>query len=170
MVYEGESQTHFLGWQQNTSRVQNKKPNSNMRTTTDMSHLLRVLIFEGELAASAKQNWPVVSTSYKNNYSFSKVTKKLSYSLIRTKRGKKLQKRWLLSYRLGELRLLTCQIRIKMLLMLYRAGDAEAVSKAIWNASPYQPDGIVDGKSLLELVTNPSPPCDFEYPFAGLQR
>ena len=48
--------------------------------------------------------------------------------------------------------------------------DAEAIRKAIWNASPYQPDGIVDGKSLLELVTNPSPPCDFEYPFAGLQQ
>ena len=48
--------------------------------------------------------------------------------------------------------------------------DAEAIRKAIWNASPYQPDGIVDGKTLLELVTNPSPPCDFEYPFAGLQR
>ena len=51
-----------------------------------------------------------------------------------------------------------------------QAGDGEAIRKAIWNASPYQPDGIVDGKSLLELVTNPSPPCDFEYPFAGLQR
>ena len=51
-----------------------------------------------------------------------------------------------------------------------QAGDSEAIRKAIWNASPYQPDGIVDGQSLLELVTNPSPPCDFEYPFAGLQR
>ena len=51
-----------------------------------------------------------------------------------------------------------------------QAGDAEAIRKAIWNATPYQPDGIVDGKSLLELVTNPSPPCDFEYPFAGLQQ
>ena len=50
------------------------------------------------------------------------------------------------------------------------AGDGEAIRKAIWNATPYQPDGIVEGKSLLELVTNPSPPCDFEYPFAGLQR
>ena len=48
--------------------------------------------------------------------------------------------------------------------------DAEAIRKAIWNASPYQPDGIVDGQSLLELVTNPSPPCDFEYPFAGLAK
>ena len=51
-----------------------------------------------------------------------------------------------------------------------QAGDGEAIRKAIWNASPYQPDGIVEGQSLLELVTNPSPPCDFEYPFAGLQK
>jgi twinkle protein len=51
-----------------------------------------------------------------------------------------------------------------------QAGDPQAIRVAIWNASPYQPDGIVDGKSLLELVTNPSPPCDFEYPFAGLQQ
>ena len=50
-----------------------------------------------------------------------------------------------------------------------QAGDSEAIRKAIWNASPYQPDGIVDGKSLLDLVTNPSPPCDFVYPFQGLQ-
>ena len=51
-----------------------------------------------------------------------------------------------------------------------QSGNAETIRKAIWNASPYQPDGIVDGKSLLELVTNPSPPCDYEYPFAGLQQ
>ena len=51
-----------------------------------------------------------------------------------------------------------------------QAGDTEAIRKAIWNAETYRPDGIVEGKSLLELVTNPSPPCDYEYPFAGLQQ
>jgi len=50
-----------------------------------------------------------------------------------------------------------------------QANDAEAVRRAIWDAKPYQPDGIVDGKSLLEQVTTPSPPCDYEYPFPGLQ-
>ena len=51
-----------------------------------------------------------------------------------------------------------------------QAGDTEAIRKAIWNAETYRPDGIVEGKSLLEIVTNPSPPCDYEYPFAGLQQ
>jgi len=49
------------------------------------------------------------------------------------------------------------------------AGDSEAVRKAIWDARPYRPDGIVDGKTLLELVTTPSPAADHDYPFQGLQ-
>jgi len=50
-----------------------------------------------------------------------------------------------------------------------QANDLEAVRRAIWDAKPYQPDGIIDGKSLLDLVTTPNPPCDHEYPFKGLQ-
>jgi len=49
------------------------------------------------------------------------------------------------------------------------AGDSEAVRRAIWDARPYRPDGIIDGKTLLELVTTPSPPSDHDYPFQGLQ-
>ena len=48
------------------------------------------------------------------------------------------------------------------------ANDPEAIRRAIWDAKPYRPDGIVDGKSLLELVTTPTPPSDYDYPFAGL--
>ena len=51
-----------------------------------------------------------------------------------------------------------------------QANDSQAIRKAIWDAKPYQPDGIVDGASLLELVTTPEPPCAHEYPFKGLQR
>jgi len=50
-----------------------------------------------------------------------------------------------------------------------QANDTEAIRKAIWDAKPYRPDGIVDGKSLLELVTTPSPPSDHDYSFVGLQ-
>ena len=52
-----------------------------------------------------------------------------------------------------------------------QAGDAEAI-RAVCNYDHvlYRPDGIVDGKTLLDLVTKPSKPCDHEYPFAGLQR
>jgi twinkle protein len=48
--------------------------------------------------------------------------------------------------------------------------DSQSVREAIWNAKPYRPDGIVDGKSLLELVTTPTPPSDHDYPFIGLQN
>jgi twinkle protein len=51
-----------------------------------------------------------------------------------------------------------------------QANDSEAIRRAIWDAKPYRPDGIVDGKSLLELVTTPNPPCDHEYPYLGLQQ
>lgn len=51
-----------------------------------------------------------------------------------------------------------------------QANDADAIRRAIWDAKPYRPDGIVDGKSLLELVTTPTPPADFEYPFQGLNN
>ena len=50
-----------------------------------------------------------------------------------------------------------------------QANDTESIRRAIWDAKPYRPDGIVDGKSLLEIVTTPSPQSDHDYPFAGLQ-
>ena len=49
------------------------------------------------------------------------------------------------------------------------ANDSHSVCKAIWDAKPYRPDGIVEGKSLLEVVTTPSPAADHDYPFQGLQ-
>ena len=51
-----------------------------------------------------------------------------------------------------------------------QANDFEAVRRAIWDAKSYRPDGIIDGKTLLELVTTPSPPSDHDYPFVGLQN
>jgi len=51
-----------------------------------------------------------------------------------------------------------------------QANDHEAIRKAIWDAKPYRPDGIVDGKTLLKLVTTPQKPFDHEYPFKGLNE
>ena len=51
-----------------------------------------------------------------------------------------------------------------------QANDSEAIRRAIWDAKEYQPDGIVDGKSLLDAVTTPSPPCDHKYKWEGLQE
>ena len=50
-----------------------------------------------------------------------------------------------------------------------QANEPEAIRRAIWDAKEYRPDGIVDGKSLLELVTTPTLPADHDYPFTGLQ-
>ena len=50
------------------------------------------------------------------------------------------------------------------------AGDTESIRKAIWDAKTYRPDGIVDAKSLLEIVTKPEPPCAYDYPFEGLNE
>ncbi len=51
-----------------------------------------------------------------------------------------------------------------------QAGDAEAIRRAIWDAKEFRPDGIVEGKDLLDVVTTPEPPCNHEYPFIGLQN
>ena len=51
-----------------------------------------------------------------------------------------------------------------------QAKEPDAIRKAIWDAKPYRPDGIVDGKNLLQLVTTPQKPYDHEYPFKGLNK
>ena len=48
--------------------------------------------------------------------------------------------------------------------------DGDAIRRAIYDAKPYRPDGIVDGKSLYKLVTTPEQPCAYEYHFKGLQE
>jgi twinkle protein len=70
----------------------------------------------------------------------------------------------------GKCRLALLDTKYKDASDALQEGDSEAVRKAIWDAKPYRPDGIVDAKSLLELVTTPLPPSDHDYPFAGLNR
>ena len=51
-----------------------------------------------------------------------------------------------------------------------QANDRKAVDDAFFARKPYRPDGIVDGKTLLELITKPNPPNDYDYPYEGLQK
>ena len=52
-----------------------------------------------------------------------------------------------------------------------QAGETEAIRELLsFGHKQYQPDGIVDAKTLLELVTTPSPPSDHDYPFDGLNK
>lgn len=52
-----------------------------------------------------------------------------------------------------------------------QAKDEQSIRVAIWNASPYRPDGIVAGNSeiLKELVLTPQAPYAHKYPWKGLQ-
>ncbi len=51
-----------------------------------------------------------------------------------------------------------------------QAKDYEAIRQIInFNHKQYKPDGIVDAKALLEVVTTPLPSADHDYPFRGLQ-
>ena len=51
-----------------------------------------------------------------------------------------------------------------------QVNDIDTLKRLMWNASPYRPDGIVDAKNLLELVTTPNPPHDYEYRETGLNN
>jgi twinkle protein len=51
-----------------------------------------------------------------------------------------------------------------------QAGDTKALVRAIWDTKEYRPDGIVDGKTLKNLVTAPNPPNDHDYPYDGLNK
>ena len=51
-----------------------------------------------------------------------------------------------------------------------QAKEVDTLKRAMWNASPYRPDGIVDARNLLELVTTPNPPHDYEYKETGLNN
>ena len=48
--------------------------------------------------------------------------------------------------------------------------DSESIRRAIWDAKEYRPDGIVEGRTLLQLVSTPRPPADFHYGFQGIDR
>ena len=50
-----------------------------------------------------------------------------------------------------------------------QANNADAIRKAIWEAKPWRPDGIVEGKTLYKEIITPTPPADHDYPFRGLQ-
>ena len=51
-----------------------------------------------------------------------------------------------------------------------QAGEIQAVKEAIWNATPFRPDGIVEAKSLLEQILKPNDDGLHEYPYTGLQQ
>jgi len=51
-----------------------------------------------------------------------------------------------------------------------QASDYNAIDDAFFKRKEFRPDGIVDAKSLLEVLTTPQPPADYDYPFQGLEK
>lgn len=48
------------------------------------------------------------------------------------------------------------------------AGKPDVITKAVWNASVFRPDGIIAGEDTWELVTAPMEVSKIQYPWKGL--
>ena len=143
----------------------------------------RVVITEGELdAASCREampGWPMVSLPSGAGAARKSVQRAIpwlqGYSEIvlffdNDEAGRKATQEAASVLPPGKCKIASIQGNYKDASDALSANDPEAICRAIWDAKPFRPDGIVDGKNLLDLVTTPSPPCNHEYPFVGLQN
>ena len=141
----------------------------------------RIVITEGELDAAscyeAMENWPMVSLPHGAAAAKKDLQKQIpllqGYEEIvlffdNDDAGRKACEEAASILPLGKVKIARLE-QYKDASDALQADDKDAIRRAIWDAKEYQPDGIVDGKSLLEEVTTPSPPCDHRYPFPGLQ-
>ena len=162
--YEGESTGTFFG--------QHLFPSSGKR----------VVITEGELDAAscyeAMSGWPMVSLpsgaaaarkSIQRNLQWLQGYEEIVLFFDNDDAGRKAEKEACEVLPPGKTKIARIQGNYKDASDALSANDSHAVCKAIWDAKPYRPDGIVEGKSLLDLVTTPSPAADHDYPFQGLQ-
>ncbi len=163
--YEGETTNTLFG--------QHLFPNSGKR----------IVITEGELDAAscyeAMENWPMVSLPHGASGAKKDIQKQIpflqGYAEIilffdKDDAGRKATEEVASLLPQGSVKIAHLADPYKDASDALQANDADAIRRAIWDAKPYQPDGIVDGKSLLEIVTTPSPPCDHTYNLQGLQE
>ena len=164
-TYEGETDGTFFG--------QNLFPSTGKR----------VVITEGELdAASCYQvmpGWPMVSLpsgaasakkSVQRNLQWLQGYEEIILFFDADEAGRKATEEACSVLPPGKVKIARLQDDYKDASDALAANKSEAICRAIWDAKPYRPDGIVDGKSLLEVVTTPNPPCVHEYKFTGLQN
>ena len=143
----------------------------------------RVVITEGELDAAscseAMPGWPMVSLpsgaaaakkSIQRNLQWLQGYEEIVLFFDNDEAGRKATEEAASVLPPGKCKIASLQGDYKDASDALIANDPETIRRAIWDAKPYRPDGIVDGKSLLDLVTTPNPPCDHDYPFDGLQR
>lgn len=70
----------------------------------------------------------------------------------------------------GKVKIAKLDPRFKDASDALQASDSKAISNAIWNAEIWVPGGIVNARDLLQVVTTPNPPCEFQYPWKGLDE
>jgi twinkle protein len=165
-TYEGESNGKFFG--QHLSFKSGK--------------VATVVITEGELDAAsvyqANGNYPVVSLpsgaagakrAIKQNFEWLQQFDKIILWFDNDEPGKRAAKEAADVLPPGKAFIATTD-SYKDASDALQANDYKAIEDAFWNAKPYRPDGIVEGKTLMDLVTTPNPPNDHDYPFQGLQH
>ena len=163
--YEGETTNTLFG--------QHLFPNSGKR----------IVITEGELDAAscyqAMENWPMVSLPHGAGSAKKDIQKQIPFlqgyqEIIlffdKDEAGLRATEQVATLLPQGTVRIAHLADPYKDASDALQNDDPDAIRRAIWDAKPYQPDGIVDGKSLLELVTTPTPPCDHTYSLEGLQE
>ena len=143
----------------------------------------RVVITEGELDAAscyeAMPGWPMVSLpsgaaaarkSIQRNLQWLQGYEEIVLFFDNDEPGRKATEEACQVLPPGKVHIALLQGDYKDASDALSANDPEAIRRAIWDARPYRPDGIVEGKSLLELVTTPTPPSNYDYPYQGLQQ
>ena len=142
----------------------------------------RIVITEGELDAvscyEAMENWPMVSLPHgaagarkdiQKQIPFLQGYKEIILFFDKDEAGKRATEQVAAVLPQGTVKIAHLEDPYKDASDALQANDSDAIRRAIWDAKPYEPDGIVSAKSLLEAVTTPSPPCNHSYPFPGLQ-
>ena len=143
----------------------------------------RIVITEGELDAAscyqAMENWPMVSLPHGAASAKKDIQKQIPFlqgyqEIIlffdKDEAGLRATEQVATLLPQGTVRIAHLADPYKDASDALQNDDPDAIRRAIWDAKPYQPDGIVDGKSLLELVTTPTPPCNHTYSLEGLQE
>ncbi len=164
-TYEGESDGTFYG--------QNLFPSNGKR----------VVITEGELDAAstyqAMPGWPVVSLptgaagakkSMQRNLQWLQGYEEIVLFFDNDEAGRQATEAAASVLPPGRVKIAHIQNDYKDASDALSAKDTDAISRAVWDAREYRPDGIIDAKSLLDVVTTPNPPCIHEYKFKGLQN
>ena len=152
----------------------------NFRHTTSKKNDKKLVITEGEIDCMAVwqcQNWPTVSIpngassakkAIQNNYEWINYYDKIVLFFDNDEAGRKAAEEAAGVLPPGKVFIGFLEA-YKDASDALKANDQEAIRAVInYDHLPYRPDGIVDGKNLLELVTTPNPPHDYEYPFLGL--